>query len=166
VQDTPLRDYATIAGQAYGIDPMIVRGWYDEASQIGDFREQRDLESLDNYGMPYGEYEQALTDMQQQGEQAQEQYTADEEAAYRAEIEAFTGLPADDLLNGAKVGLADLYNTLASPDYQAYASEIMASENDPDTINEILDNVRAIDPMLYRVMTAQYGYLADAGDGG
>jgi hypothetical protein len=166
VQDTPLRDYATIAGQAYGIDPMIVRGWYDEASQIGDFREQRDLESLDNYGMPYGEYEQALTDMQQQGEQGQEQYDQQTEDAMRAQVEADTGLPADELLNGARITLPDLYEVTGSADYLNYVNDIAEAQYDPDTINEILDNVRPIDPMLYRVLFAQFNYLADTGNGG
>lgn len=166
VQDTPLRDYAMIAAQQYGVDPMIARGWYDEATQIGDFREQRDLQSLENYGLPYGEYQDALDQFQGQAQDQQEMLSDEEEQQLRSEIEAFTGLRADDLMNGAKINMTDLYSVLASPDYGQYAQEIMDSGNDPDTITSVLDTVRSIDPQLYRVLTAQYGYLADAGDGG
>lgn len=166
VQDTPLRDYAMIAAQQYGVDPMIARGWYDEATQIGDFREQRDLQSMENYGLPYGEYQDALDQMQGNAQDQQDQLTADQEQQMAGEIEAFTGLPADELMRGAKIGMNDLYSVLASPDYGQYAQEIMDSGNDPDTITSVLDAVRSIDPQLYRVLTAQYGYLLDAGDGG
>ena len=166
VQDTPLRDYAMIAAQQYGVDPMIARGWYDEATQIGDFREQRDLQSLENYGLPYGEYQDALDQFQGQAQDQQEMLSDEQEQQLRGAIEAFTGLRADDLMNGAKINMTDLYSVLASPDYGQYAQEIMDSGNDPDTITSVLDTVRSIDPQLYRVLTAQYGYLADAGDGG
>jgi len=166
VQDTPLRDYAMIAAQQYGVDPMIARGWYDEATQIGDFREQRDLQSMENYGLPYGEYQDALDQFQGQAQDQQEMLSDEQEQQLRGEIEAFTGLRADDLMNGAMINMTDLYSVLASPDYGQYATEIMDSGNDPDTITSVLDTVRSIDPQLYRVIVAQYGYLVDAGDGG
>ena len=91
---TPLRDYAMQAGGMLGIDPNLVAGWYPEASQIGDFQDQRDLEALNATGMTYDEYQRALSQFDQQNQDMAGQYQ-----------DAYDQQMADDVMNTYQVDI-------------------------------------------------------------
>lgn len=91
---TPLRDYAMQAGGMLGIDPNLVAGWYPEASQIGDYQDQRDLEALNAAGMTFDEYQRALGQFDQQNQDMAGQYQ-----------DAFDQQMADDVMNTYQVDI-------------------------------------------------------------
>ena len=71
IDQTPTREYATLAGRDYGVDPNLIAGWFPQASEVSDAATQRNLESLHAYGVPYNEQQGVLGDVQKQQVQGQ-----------------------------------------------------------------------------------------------
>lgn len=163
VENTPLRDYATKAAAMYGVDPMVARGWYDEKSQLGDYRDQRDLESIDNFGAPYSDYQQAYNQMTRQDEQMANEATDAEEQQARDYISQVSGIDPTALASGAKMDMPTLFSVVSSPAYEQAMAEL-DQQSDADGINSVLEAVFQQDPEIYRVLQAQYGWQADAYD--
>jgi hypothetical protein len=167
IGQTPLRDYATIAGAEYGVDPNIVGGWYPEASQIQDFRNQRDLSALDQYGMTQSEYQGVLGDMEQRQNQQNQQGTQDQQDQQDLQVSdnifQLTGMDGNQLAQGADLTTEQLYSVVTSDTYQSLNQEIAqivadpgASEEDIQaSVDEVLAGIRS-DPTLYRVLSAQW----------
>ena len=163
IQQTPLRDYATIAGAEYGVDPNIIGGWYPEASQIQDFRNQRDLSAIDQYGMPQSEYQGALNDLQGQQDQQAQQDQQGYDMQVTDNIFQLTGMDGNQLAQAADLTQEQLYSVVTDGTYQALNQEIAQIVADPGateediqaSVEEVLAAVRA-DPVLYRVLSAQW----------
>lgn len=163
IQQTPLRDYATIAGAEYGVDPNVIGGWYPEASQIQDFRNQRDLSAIDQYGLPQSEYQGVLNDMEQQQNQQVQQEQQGYDLQVADNIFQLTGMDGNQLAQAADLTTEQLYSVVTDGAYQSLNQEIAqivadpgASEEDIQaSVDEVLAGVRA-DPVLYRVLSAQW----------
>jgi|GEM_PF-6520714 len=164
IGSTPLRDYATLAGAEYGVDPNIVGGWYPTDSMIGDFRDQRDISAIEQFGMTDGEYQQFIDQqLRQQDQDAQsEQQGYDQQVADA--IFQVTSMDAGQLAQAADLDVEQLYSVVASEPYTALngmLGEIVATpEQDEQTIRQQVDDALAqasADPALYRVLYAQWG---------
>lgn len=159
VEQTPLRDYAFQAGAQLGIDPALVAGWYPESSQIGDFTQQRDLESIDMAGMPYSEYQRALQQMQSDSEQAY----SDQDAAWQeqASNDIFNqyGIDGRQLASSAQMTLDQLMSAVNSDNFLTLEQEVSAALSsgglDEDTLNEIVAAANG-DPATQRALLAIY----------
>lgn len=170
IQQTPLRDYAQIAGAQMGIDPSLVAGWYPQSSQVGDYTQQRDLQSIQDYGMPYSEHTSLDNRQQSDADQAATQATKDQTAANeQAQLQLIgdtTGLDGKQLAATTNMTLEQVANIVADPIYQQKAGEIQDKINDPTFIDpnnpdsgqgviDILNELRT-DPELYALLSAQF----------
>lgn len=164
IGQTPLRDYATLAGGEYGVDPNIVGGWYPTSSNISDFRNQRDLSALDQFGMTQNEYEQVLAQIA--GEQTK-QASADQQQydqQVNDQIFQVTGMDGNQLASQADLNQEQLYNVVASDQYNGLNSQLQQIVQQPDmnedemrkAVDDVLSQASA-DPTLYRVLYAQWG---------
>jgi hypothetical protein len=171
IEQTPLRDYGMLAGSEYGVDPNVVGGWYSEAEVLDDYSQQRDLESLDLYGMPYDE----LQTYQQDRLGAEDENAAAEQDAYELALdEAVSSLGFDpgylqqetDLTNEQIVAVMqdEVFNQLDA--------EVAASfeEGDPKAIGEALNDAfekaMMYDPAVARLLDVKWSdyYVAPAGN--
>lgn len=159
MQNTPMRDYAMKAGADLGIDPALVAGWYPESSQIGDYTQQRDLESIDMTGMPYSEYQQAMNQLDSQ--QQQQQQDMSDEAVQQASDEIWQsyGIDGKQLASAAQMTLPQLVATLNSDNFMTLASQadtaISGGGLDQNTLDEILNAANG-DPATARALKAIY----------
>lgn len=176
---TPIANYAARAGAEYGIDPNIVAGWYPDSSRLTDYKDQRDLATLDATGMPYSDYNSALDKMTAQQTALDKQATTDQVDAQAQEINArvydATGGMVDATKLASQTGVQpiDTLNIVASDAYQGYAAEIQAaldeatSTGDPtvvsDTMTSVLTQAAFQDPALYDVLSAVYGDYTPSG---
>ena len=167
IRETPLREYGMKAAAEYGVDPMLAAGWYPEASQIKDFTDQRDLGAIDQFGMTQNEYEQMLAEMTTQDEQAQ----ADELDAQQQQVADYigsvTGMDATQLAQAAELDTNMLYSVVTDPAYEALNTELYSIIQQPiegpddeksmrEQVTEAMGRA-ASDPVLYRVLAAQWG---------
>ncbi len=167
--DTPISHYAAQAGAEYGVDPNVIGGWYPDDSAIGDYRDQRDIESIENYGMPYADYQQALADIEREQAIAE----GDQEAALEQQTEdaifAETGMGATKLATAAGLSSTDeLASVIDTEAFYGYRDEIDAARqsNDPDlvaeTVASIMQSAAMQDPTLFAVLQALYqDYVPD-----
>jgi hypothetical protein len=166
IEQTPLRDYATLAGGEYGVDPNIIGGWYPQDTIIGDMKDQRDLNAINTYGMTDAEFQQFIDQQMRQEEQAGQ----DEQAGYDQQVDdaifSVTGMDASQLASAADLNTEQLYGVVASEAYSALngeLSQLVQSYDDPEALTEAVDQVLAqasMDPTLYRVLYAQWGGYA------
>ena len=163
VRDTPLRDYELSAAQAYGVDPFLAAGWFDQSSQLSDASNQRDLESMQQFGMPFDEYQKVLDQMQSDAEGQQEAYTQYDEQAMNDAIYSITSMDPKALASAAQVPADQLYNIIASPDYQQGNEAIgqAVNANNQEQIDTLFAEIKRRNPVLARVLDAQWSYLND-----
>jgi hypothetical protein len=173
IDATPLSAYATKAGAEYGVDPNLISGWYDDASDVSDFGVQRNQEAIDQYGMPYSDLQswiaqQGRQDASAEADAARQQDTGTERQIADDVFQA-TGMDAQQLATAADVTPEQLWQIVQDPTYQQASADMAQVLQDPDfdpegqgaeDVNGILDQLR-VDPVLYRLIQAQYGsYLS------
>ena len=169
IQQAPITDYTAMAGAEYGVDPNIMRGRFDEQVANNDFRTLRDQESINNYGAPYSEYQSAMDQMQREGEQQDQQAVEDDQAAQDQQMDEVvrtrTTYPLADLAQMSDASEYDVFTRVNSTQYDEYdmaLQDALASGSpNPNEIQGIFDEIRFADPILYRVLAAQYGDLID-----
>lgn len=159
IEGTPLRDYAFRAGAQLGIDPALIAGWYPESSQIGDFTQQRDLESLNAAGMPYSEYQNTLAQFDQQQQQYgdQQQQAMMDQAAN--EIQQRYGMDGNSLATTLQMTLPQLVNTLNSDNFITLDDEVQNRISNGGLKQSDLDDIvsaAAGDPATQRALLAIY----------
>lgn len=126
IDKTPLRDYAGIAGEQYGVDPALIAGWYPQSSEITDMANQRNLESLHQTGLPYSEQQSTLGQMDAQAGQAAKQATADQQVQMIDDIYGKTTIPGDQLASDAQVPLDAVHQIVTDPQFgfDSYAKTV------------------------------------------
>jgi hypothetical protein len=153
--NTPIQEYGLRAGAKVGVAPELVRGWYDDAGNIDDFRDQRDIESIDTYGLPYNEYASALSELEREyvarqtaEANAEEDYQAEYEQASADQLNSAifqaTGQDGAQLAETANVTPEQAYSIIADPAFQQYDSEIrtvLEMGGNPDDIAEAVEEV-------------------------
>ena len=157
VMQEPGRDYWLKAAAEYGVDPNIARGWYDEASMIRDFTEQRDLAAIDQYGMPYSEFQGFIGDQQRAEDAAVDDAAAADEQAMDQYVQDVTGFDPQQLATSADVNVPMLYDLVSTPEFQEATSAIINAAANPDDVQGILDQWMEQDPVLYRVLDSMFG---------
>ena len=174
IANTPTRTYATRAGAGYGIDPNLIAGWFPMKSEISDMADQRNLDSLHTYGVPYAEQQSVLRDVQNQQATDTKLAAADQQAAMEQDILATTSFDAKALASKADLPVNELHAIVSDPGYQDAASTIDAIMQDPNAdlpadpkdpsgqtqgdaaFQAYLDSL-ANDPALQRVLLSVYG---------
>lgn len=168
--NTPLAHYAQQAGAEYGVDPAIIGGWYPADTAIGDYRDQRDIESINTYGMPYSEYQAALAEMERQAMRESEDATEQAEAAALDQRDAAifdaTGMNPTTLASQAGVAVDDLVPVLSTDGFAGYVTELEDARadwnatGDPtlfgETVQSVLAQAGSQDPVLFAVLQAMY----------
>jgi hypothetical protein len=166
IAQTPTRDYATKAGQQYGVDPNLIAGWFPMAQEVTDAATQRNLESLHAFGLPYSEQQSVLGQVQSDQHKAAAQQAADQQLQMEAEIFGATGVDAKALASKSSVPVDQVWNLIQDPAYadaaaraeQALAmpattpAEIKAADAE---FQALIDSLSG-DPVLAHLIRAQY----------
>lgn len=130
INQTPIRNYATVAGANYGVDPNLVAGWYPESSNITDYRQQRDLQAIQNYGMTQSDYEQWLAGQQRDANAANNANADQQESDYLNYIYSQIGLDGKQVAQNLDVTVPQLASLMSEPDFQTgYAAAMQALQN-------------------------------------
>lgn len=130
INQTPIRNYATVAGANYGVDPNLVAGWYPESSDITDYRQQRDLQAIQNYGMTQSDYEQWLAGQQRDVNAANNANADQQDADYLNYIYSQIGLDGKQVAQNLDVTVPQLASLMSEPDFQTgYAAAMQALQN-------------------------------------
>lgn len=181
-QLTPLAMYATKAGADYGVDPTLISGWYPASSQVTDFNTQRNLQSIQDYGMPYSDYQSYLASQaadqrrnQSVQDQADAQAAKDAQTAQDQQLEdgvyQATGMDVGSLASAADLTKEQVYSIVTDPNYQQAASDLYSVLTDPNfttlsaddqaqSVDDVIGQFRT-DPTVYRLIQAQFGaYLS------
>lgn len=179
IESTPVSQYAGLAGADYGIDPTLVAGWFPQSADVTDFNTQRNLQSINDYGMPYSD----VTSYRNQGDQAaaadQRQAATDQTAAAKqaaddqqAQIAQVvgdaTGQDVTQLAQATNMTPVQVAQVVADPSYQQASSDLQSvlfdpafdpsNQQDADAVNAVLDQpaIRQ-DPQLYAMLLQVYG---------
>jgi hypothetical protein len=171
IRQTPLREYATLAGSEYGVDPNIIGGWYPQKSQIDDYRTQRDIDAIDTYGMTDAEFQQFLDEQLRAQDEQTELGQDDYDQQVTDAVFDVTGMDADQLAQAADLTTEQLFSVIDSDTYYALNDQLAqtvatSGEADEQSIREQVDEAlaqAASDPALYRVLFAQWGGYGGAG---
>lgn len=169
--EAPFSLYAARAGAEYGVDPNLLAGWFDPSGDVNDFQTQRNLDSIDAYGMPYSEYQSALTGLQSDAEQSMAEQTAAQEQAMNDVVFQVTGQDGGQLAAATNMTPDQLYQMVGDPNFQAYNADIVAAtaagdqQTASDLVAEILGQIGS-DPAYLRLMTTLYPDIVDQVTGG
>lgn len=160
IGNTPLRDYQQQAGSQYGVDPNITAGWFPESTDVTDYTNQRNLQSINDYGVPYSDFQGYLADQQQQQDAAAKQQTTDQAAADKQATAAqaaqisdivgqATGLDANQLEQSVNMTPDQVAQVVTDPTYQQATADlnsvVQADGFDPNgkddvaAVNAVLD---------------------------
>lgn len=179
ISQTPLRAYTTLAGRDYGIDPALIGGWYPESSELTDYTNQRNLQSIDDYGMPYNDVQSWFAEQQRAADAADRQATTDataadkqaatdEEQQITAIVGDATGMDAKQLAQATNMTPMQVAQVVSDPGYQQAAADLggiltdpeFDPERDSDALNTVLDQIRT-NPQMYAILTRQFSdYLS------
>lgn len=164
MQSAPFDLWTERAGAEYGVDPNLVAGWFDPAFANTDFRTQRDAEAIQSTGMPYAEYQDTLSDISREQDQAMNAQTAADEQALSDAIYSTVGVDGNELAQSVNLSPAQLAGVvLDNPDLEAAmadADTIMSSGADDETIAEQMNQVLAGlggDPVYASIFRTVYG---------
>ena len=169
IRQTPLRNYATLAGANYGVDPNIIAGWFPEASTVTDFRQQRDLQALNNYGMTQSEYEQYLAGQLKDQAANDEALGQQQEQQYLDFIAQQTnGLDGKQIAAAVDMTVPQLTSLMTEDGFQeGYNRLLQAIDTPADTasmqaeVRNILDHY-ANDPALYGTLSYLFSQYTGA----
>lgn len=165
---TPIQNYGLRAAAEYGVDPNIARGWYTDASAIGDARDQRDLEMLAATGMTNSDFMSAanamLSDQEQQAEADTRAFTDQQTQAVDDMVYADTGgvIGADKLAQQVGINPTDVAAITGSEAFQTYTGEIYDAIGSGDadyvttTMSDVLRRAAFQDPALYNILQIVY----------
>lgn len=161
IAQTPTRDYATTAGRDLGVDPALIAGWFPMAGEIKDASDQRNLESLHTYGLPYSDQQNVLGDMQTQAAQQTKADAADQQMQMADDILGATSFDAGSLASKADLPIDEIHNIIQTPEYADASQQIEQALAIPDAdaadrVFQGIINDLANDPALQRLLTAQY----------
>lgn len=146
IQSTPTREYEMRAGAEYGVDPNVTAGWFPMANQIKDASDQRDLESLNDTGLPYGEQQTTLGRVQSDQQAQSRQQVADDLQAMDDAVYGATTHTGSEVSSATGVPLQDVYDITTSPNFQGYAQNVQdalqaAQDANPRVGNPTADNL-------------------------
>ena len=171
VQTTPLRDYAQLAGQQLGIDPLLIGGKYPEDTIVSDFKDQQDLAAYQNYGLAgQGEYEQMLN---QQDRSASEADALDQQAQSQQVNDYIYSIMGKDGTQAAQrldMTPGQLATELDNPVYQGAADQMQTliedSGGDPEQLATMLEqsdipNILYSDPVIGEILRYQFSDYFD-----
>lgn len=145
--ERPLGDYAREAAVAdFGIAPELAVGFFEPQDDRTDYSQQRDLESWQQFGMPYSSW------ISQQEDDAKAQADA-EEAALNEAIYGATGYSGQQLASQVGLAPADLMDVLSSQEYaDAYDAIVGAAEmGDAPAAWEAM-RMASADPRIARIL--------------
>lgn len=63
VQAIPFSNYAQRAGAQLGVDPNLVAGWFNPQSDATDFGTQRNIQAINQFGVPFSDVQSAYNQM-------------------------------------------------------------------------------------------------------
>jgi hypothetical protein len=166
IEQTPLREYGMLAGAEYGVDPNVVGGWYPEADQLADYDEQRDLEAIDLYGMPYDE----LQAYQQDQLDAEDAAMSADQDAYEAALDETVGSLGFDpgyLQQETDLTNEQIVSVMQDEVFQQLDAEVAAAfEQDGDedkikaavgkALNAVYETALAYDPAVARLLDVKW----------
>lgn len=135
IEGTPTREYQMRAGAALGIAPELIAGKFPMSTQIKDAADQRDLESLNDTGLPYSEQQTTLGRVQTDQQTQQRQQAADEQQAMDDAVFGATTYPGQNLAQAVSAPLPDVYDITTSPNFQSYADQVQAAVADAQAAN-------------------------------
>lgn len=153
IGNTDIGQYASVAGAQYGVDPALVRGWYNDSVLNNDFRQQRDRSAIDTYGMTQADLNGVYADLRRQQDQAGDDQAKAEQAQLEGWISDTTGMDANQLALKADLSMDQLSQVVGQDTFQELYSQMLDVWGDQDAMNEVLDTAKG-DPMLYRVLVA------------
>lgn len=149
ITQTPLRDYELKAAADYGVDPNLAAGWFPESGNIADAANQRNLESLNQTGLPYSEQQSVLQQMTSDQSQQAKQATADQQLQMADDIFGVTNIDAGTLASSTHLPLDALHQVVTDPafGYDSYAKSVedtiaadpAAANGDPTAIQDAVD---------------------------
>jgi len=124
MERVPTRQYATVSGANYGVDPNLIAGWFPMAQEITDTANQRDLQSLNETGLPYSEVQSVLTGMDREGQQMAQQQAADQQVQMDNDIYQATSYTGQALASAADAPVEAIHAIVTSEVYP-YAAGIV-----------------------------------------
>lgn len=179
IESTPISQYGQLAGADYGIDPTLDAGWFPQSADVTDFNNQRNLQSINDYGMPYSDIttvrnqgntqdaadqRQATTDQAAAAKQAD----ADQQAQYAQVVGDATGQDVTQLAQATNMTPAQVAQVVQDPTFAQASSDLQNVLFDPEfnpedkqsvaDVNAVLDQpaIRQ-DPQLYAMLLQVYG---------
>lgn len=164
--NVPYSVYAQRAASDYGVDPNLAMGWFGTNEDNADWRTQRDAQSIAANGMPYSEFQSALTGLERDAAQAADQQTQAQETAMNDAIYQVTGQDGAQLAQAVNVTPSQLYDMVADPTMAQYISDIDAAVGTGDTqtatqaVSEILSQVGSL-PEYRNLIDALYPDIMD-----
>jgi len=165
--NAPLSLYAAQAGAGYGVDPNILAGWFGTNEDNADFTAQRNADAINAYGMPYNEYQSALSGLERDAQAAADQQTAAAETQMNNEVYAITGQDGGQLAQAVNMTPAQVYQMVGDPAFQEYAYTIDAAlgqnnyEEAIAAVDTLMQQVGA-DPAYRKLLDYLYGDVLDA----
>lgn len=139
ISRTPTRDYATVAGQGYGVDPNLIAGWFPTSGEITDAANQRNLQSLHETGLPYDEQQRTLQQLNTEQNTQAKQATADQQVQMDNEIYQATTYPGDSLASAASLPIEAVHQIVTDPYFAGASSTVETvrsqaeAQHDPNT---------------------------------
>lgn len=157
IASMPTWQYAQLAAQELGIDPMLARGWFDEGIDAKTLDRQRDSATIQEFGVDYGERQDQLSDEEKEIEaQALEMYDQDVMSRY--------GVPGTQLAKESGLAPEAVLDVLEAPEFQGITDEIESAieSGDPELVAEQRDSLRrTLDPTVMSLVEAIYGAQLD-----
>lgn len=146
IEGTPTREYQMREGAALGIAPELIAGKFPMSTQIKDANDQRDLESLNDTGLPYSEQQTVLGRVQSDQQAQGRQQAIDDQQNMDDAVYGATTYPGSNLASAVSAPLADVYDITTSPNFQGYSDLVQgavaeATDANPRTGNPQQDNV-------------------------
>lgn len=160
---TPLSEYARdTASSEYGLDPNVAAGMFDTSVDTQYAADQRDAQSMAEFGVPYNEYVASQRTQASQMEDDQKLYDDQMNEQLYSAVSERVGMDAKALANAADMTMEQVAQVVADPSYDAAAADLeaAAAEGDPTRFAEALTQAARGNPAAYRVLEAQYaGYV-------
>jgi len=158
IQQTPIHDYKIQAGMRLGIDPALVQGRFDPQTQVSDFLTNRNLESINNVGAPYSDYNAALSRTLSQSEAANRDAAKQNEQTMLDTISQVTGWDGAQLANDSNLSTAQAYDLVSSDQYASLKPLIddAVNSNDFGILEQVLKPLKVQDPQMYAWFNNEY----------
>lgn len=182
VQAMPVSVYGQRSGAQYGIDPNIVAGWYDPAHDVTDFGTQRNIQAINQFGVPFSDVQSAYNQMYAGNAKGQAAYDSGQAdgtgqvfdpngqpvdvygdgspASYNQVIADVTGFDGKQLADKLNMTPVMVYDVVSNPDFAVAQTNIQAAldSGDPFAAQKAFDEaMQAVSIEAQHVIDGLYG---------